>query len=204
MKIYLIRHGETDWNTVKRLQGNTDIPLNEKGIRDAEITAQALDREGIRFDIAFTSHLSRAVRTCEILSAASGCKIVEDRRICEVCFGEAEGKTLDELKADPKYANVVCWFTAPEKFVPEYGVESFEHFFARLRNFIDTEILPLEGKAETVLIASHGGVVRGITNILSGSGIEDFARTKIPNLGINVFNLKNGMFTVEYTGRTLY
>ena len=68
MKIYLFRHGETDWNKQRRLQGQSDVPLNAFGIELAEKTARALEQEGTVFDRAFSSPLSRALETARILS----------------------------------------------------------------------------------------------------------------------------------------
>ena len=70
MDIYIIRHGETEWNTLRRLQGRSDTELNEVGIRLAEITAEALAE--IPFDIAFSSPLKRAYKTAEIIVGALG------------------------------------------------------------------------------------------------------------------------------------
>ena len=69
MKIYFIRHGETDWNKDGKLQGRVDIPLNEEGRHVAELTCEALKEE--HFDIAFTSPLSRAYETAEIILRGS-------------------------------------------------------------------------------------------------------------------------------------
>ena len=67
MKIYLFRHGETDWNRQRRLQGQSDVPLNTFGIELAVKTAEALEQEGTFFDRAFSSPLSRALETARIL-----------------------------------------------------------------------------------------------------------------------------------------
>ena len=68
MKVYFMRHGETDWNIVKRLQGTTDIPLNENGISLAKISAENMKNAGIQFDEIFSSPLNRAVHTAEIIN----------------------------------------------------------------------------------------------------------------------------------------
>ena len=68
MKLFLIRHGETDWNTEKRLQGRTDIPMNETGIRQIEALSERLKRD--RWDVVCTSPMIRARKTAEILQQA--------------------------------------------------------------------------------------------------------------------------------------
>ena len=69
MRLYIIRHGETEWNVSGRMQGSTDIPLNEKGIRLAQVTAEGL--KDVSFDLAITSPLERAKQTAEIILAAA-------------------------------------------------------------------------------------------------------------------------------------
>ena len=89
MKIYLIRHGETDWNLEQRLQGATDIPLNENGLELARETAQGLKE--VPFDLIYTSPLKRAKQTAEILRGERDIPLIEEPRIREICFGIYEG-----------------------------------------------------------------------------------------------------------------
>ena len=96
MKLYLIRHGETDWNKVHRIQGSSDIELNEYGRELAFMT-----REGLRhvpFDIGYTSPLKRAKETGEIILGGRNVPLYEDDRVREACFGAFEGATLKELE----------------------------------------------------------------------------------------------------------
>ena len=204
MNIYVIRHGETDWNTVKRLQGTTDIPLNQNGIQMAEQTSNGLNKEGIKFDLIYSSPLIRAYKTAQIMAQQSNCPIIKDERLREFNFGEAEGHTLDELKADPKYQNLVYWFTESSKYKAELGAESLESLFDRIDSFFNDKVLPFEDKYENILLVVHGGVVRGVTNYLTKEGIAGFCKVKIPNCGVNLFTLKNGKYDVQYIGKTFY
>ncbi len=89
MKLYIIRHGETSWNAEGRLQGQTDIPLNENGIRLAKITGEALKE--VPFDLAISSPLKRARQTAELVLAGRQVPVLEDARIEELSFGSWEG-----------------------------------------------------------------------------------------------------------------
>jgi hypothetical protein len=89
MILYLIRHGETDWNTVKRLQGATDIPLNENGEALARATCEGM--KDIHLDLIFTSPLKRAYRTAELVRGERDIPIIKEERIREICFGDYEG-----------------------------------------------------------------------------------------------------------------
>ena len=86
MKLYIIRHGETVWNTEGRLQGIADIELNENGIRLARVTARGM--ADIPFDLAITSPLKRARQTAELVLGERKVPILEDSRLEEITFGE--------------------------------------------------------------------------------------------------------------------
>jgi probable phosphoglycerate mutase len=95
MTFYVLRHGQTDWNVQMRLQGSTDIPLNETGRAQAHVAAKILAGEGITKIIA--SPLSRALETARIVGAAAGIEPVIDGRLIERNFGQFEGMTIDEV-----------------------------------------------------------------------------------------------------------
>ena len=199
-----MRHGETDWNTVKRFQGSTDIPLNEKGITLAKNVSKAVYESGIRFDRVFTSPLIRARETARLMATWSDVDIVADERITEFCFGKAEGCLLSEVQAEERFAWLRDWFTAPENYCPQMDAESFEHFFSRLNQFLDSlrayEANP-ENDGKNVLIVCHGGVVRGLVHCMTGASLSHFADVKIPNCGINLAQLSRGVFSITYTAR---
>lgn len=85
MKLYVIRHGQTDWNRARRLQGRSDIPLNEWGRKVAELTREGL--KDVKFDVAFTSPLCRAKETAKIILKGRDLPIIEEPRMIEVNFG---------------------------------------------------------------------------------------------------------------------
>ena len=89
MKLYLIRHGETDWNKTRRLQGQVDIPLNDFGRKLARETAPAL--QTVPFEVVYTSPLLRAKETAELVIGDRKIPMIEDTRIMEMGFGEYEG-----------------------------------------------------------------------------------------------------------------
>ena len=95
MTFYVLRHGQTDWNVQMRLQGSTDIPLNETGRVQAHVAAKILAGEGITKIIA--SPLSRALETARIVGALAGIEPVVDGRLIERNFGLFEGMTIDEV-----------------------------------------------------------------------------------------------------------
>ena len=89
MKLYIVRHGETDWNKERRIQGQADIPLNGFGRHLAEETGKGLS--DIAFDICISSPLSRAVETAELILGGKDTPVAKDSRITEMAFGIWEG-----------------------------------------------------------------------------------------------------------------
>ena len=89
MRLYIMRHGETDWNKIKQLQGKSDVPLNDFGRMLARKTAEALEK--VPFDLVITSPLSRARETALIVKGEREIPLIEDARIEEMSFGIYEG-----------------------------------------------------------------------------------------------------------------
>jgi len=100
MKLFLVRHGQTGWNKNGILQGRTDVPLNDEGIRQAIKLAELLQNEKI--DFIFSSPLIRAKLTAEIIAKKHKLEIIEDRRLKEIDLGEWEGQKTEEVLKDPK------------------------------------------------------------------------------------------------------
>ena len=151
--LILIRHGETAWTRERRYQGNSDTPLNARGRREARALARWLC--GYRIDALYTSTLSRARATGEIVSHAARRKIKTDSRLNELAFGKWEGRTAAELLAgkDPAYRK---WCAG--KLVSPPGGEKFADFRRRTGEFL-RDVLK-DNPRKTTAIISHGGVVK--------------------------------------------
>lgn len=203
MKIYLFRHGETEWNKDRRLQGQSDVPLNAFGRELAEETARALEREGVVFDRAFSSPLSRALETARILTAGRNISLETDRRLMEMNFGAYEGSAFDQPKKDPAHPlhDFLC---RPEAYVPAAGAESFGEVMARARSFLEEKILPLEGSCGTVLVAAHGAFNRCLLGTVRNMPLEDFWKVGMPNCAVSILSLEAGKFTVLEESRIYY
>ncbi|WP_420848057.1 histidine phosphatase family protein, partial [Neobacillus citreus] len=105
-KICIVRHGETEWNAIGRLQGRSDIPLNAKGIKQAEESGEYLKNS--QWDVIITSPLQRAKKTAEIIKTYINVPLVVMDDFKEKSFGDAEGMTIEEIRTafpDRNYTN---------------------------------------------------------------------------------------------------
>ncbi len=192
MKIYLVRHGETDWNQAGLLQGQTDIALNVQGLEQAREAAERLKE--VPFEIAFCSPLIRAKRTAETIIGDRKITITTDERLRELNFGPWEGvdiRTIKDAASQP--------FTNPGSYIPPEGAESFAQLYKRSGEFVDQVLLPLEGTYETVLVVAHGGVNRSILNPILNIPVDDFWRMHMGNCATAILDCTDGKLSMlEY------
>lgn len=201
MKIYLVRHGETEWNKEYRLQGQADTKLNDYGRELAEVTSQAL--KDIPFDVIYHSPLSRAAETAVILKREREIDIIADNRIKEMSFGIAEGCHILEIKNNPQDP-MYNFLRHPGEFIPPKNAESFDEVAVRSGAFMREVILPLEGKYENILIVAHGAVNRTILNAIAGIPNSDFWNIRLKNCAVSIIDLSDGQFTIEQEGAIYY
>lgn len=187
MLLYIIRHGETAWNHLCKIQGNADIPLNENGIELAKITAEKL--RDVSFDLAIASPLQRALVTAELILEGREVPIIKDSRIQEIDFGELEGLAVD--KSDPK-SPIYPFFHDPFHFQPAKGGESVADVCRRTKDFYEDITTREEYQDKTILVATHGCALRGILNSVYEDKTDFWHGKVCPNCGVNVVEVKNG------------
>jgi len=175
--LYIIRHGKTDWNVRHKLQGRTDIPLNEEGRRMAE-DAREEYRE-IPFDVCFTSPLVRARETAEILLRGRNIPVYTDDRLMEMSFGSYEGQ--EESFQIPDCPINVLFFHPEQYTVPPGGAESLDDLFARTGAFLRERVDPLLAENKSVLIVGHGAMNSAIASQVLRLPREQFWSTGIGN-----------------------
>lgn len=168
--LYIMRHGRTDWNDRHKLQGRTDIPLNEDGRRMAEKAAE--EYRDIPLDVCWCSPLIRAKETAEIVLRGRGIPIMTDDRLREMSFGDYEG--LENSFSIPDCPiNVI--FQAPEKYTASVGgAETFEELFDRTGSFLREVIDPLMEQGKNVLIVGHGAMNLSIISQIRRLPREEF------------------------------
>lgn len=147
--IYIVRHGETSWNTYKILQGHKPIELNERGREKARFLAEKV--KNLEFDRIISSDLLRARETAEIINEQVNKEIIYDSRLRSVDYGNLEGRYIPDIT--PEEWRI--YNSTPEKF----GAESVESVYNRIKSLFDD----LVKTDESVLIVAHGGALRVIS-----------------------------------------
>ncbi len=203
MIIYLFRHGETDWNKARRLQGQSDVPLNEFGRELAVKTAAALKEKGITFDRAFSSPLKRALETAEIILGDEKAPLVSDDRLKEFNFGAGEGERFEVMKSDERHP-LYHFFCKPECYIAEGDAESFADVQGRVQEFLREQILPLEGQCETVLVVAHGAYNRSVLSSVANIPLEDFWKIGLPNCAASILKLEDGKLKILEKSTVFY
>jgi len=132
MRIYILRHGQTDLNSEKRFQGQMQTELNEVGIAQSEKVAELLSERDIKFDKIYCSPLERAIKTAEIVTSEARDKFIIDDDLAEIDFGINEGRKYDELHGDK--SNI---FLSPGNYIPPEGGESLETLKFRVKRFLE-------------------------------------------------------------------
>lgn len=205
MKIYIVRHGETDWNVQSRLQGQTDIPLNEKGIREAQKTAEKLKE--LPFEAVYVSPLKRAVQTAEILKGERRVPLQTDERIIEMSFGVYEGlSSYNEDYLIPDKDFFYKFQTKPSLYVPPEGGETFEEVCARTTEFLTELAAKEEYRDSSILVVAHGASIRGLLSSLCMEGDIDRFWGSGPqkNCSVTLLQAENGTITLEAEGIVYY
>lgn len=168
MHLLLIRHGETDWNNERRIQGHTDTPLNARGIAQAEQIAARLAAEE-RIDVLYTSPLARARVTAETIAQKLGVAPIPDPRLMEQYFGDLEGLSFTEL--EQRFPDLVRAWQVSQVHIPLPGAESIAEFHRRVQAFWDDVGARHDGNAH-IGIVSHGGTINMLLATLIGLDVN--------------------------------
>ncbi len=175
--IYLVRHGKTEWNEKRLIQGHTDIPLNRKG--ELEIKSLIKELKGIKFDKAYASDLLRARKTAELIAIEHKLEIEVSKDLRERNYAHLEGKDKSELKEiDEK----IALLSKKEQFIYKHHpkIESIKEVMDRFLNHLKQ--IANKNKNKTILVVTHGGpmwmflaVLKKIDTNIKYIGIKNLA-----------------------------
>jgi probable phosphoglycerate mutase/uncharacterized phosphatase len=186
--LYLIRHGETEWNKSRRIQGHSNVDLSEVGEQQAERLAARFSN--FSFSAIYSSDLKRAIATARRLAQTVGIPVKPLPSLRERCYGQWEGLTYEEIKQRFQDENETL-----------YGIESFEAMQQRALDCLTN--LATEHPDENIAVVSHGGFINAflhyVTNGKLGTGI-----TKIENTSVTLCRYKTNRWEVVKVNDTVH
>ncbi len=184
MKFYIIRHGQTNWNKEGRIQGKTDIELNEKGIEQAKEARKILENYPI--DMIVASPLKRARKTAEIINEVKNVPIIFKEELEERGFGDFEGKIRKEIHDEILDSEILANYSVNKEYK---GIETIHDLCDRVWDLIDK--LKEEYQDKNILLVTHGGVTRAISGYFNGPNEEGILEDlNLHNCEIRTFEIK--------------
>jgi 2,3-bisphosphoglycerate-dependent phosphoglycerate mutase len=195
--LVLARHGQSEWNLKNLFTGWKDPGLTDLGVEEARGAGQRLKALGVRFDVAFTSDLSRAQRTCRLILEEIGqpdLETIADQALNERDYGDLSGLNKDDARERWGEEQVHLWRRSYD--VPPPGGESLKDTVARVLPYNLSRILPRVMGGERVLVAAHGNSLRALVMVLDGLTPETIPSMELATGVPLVYRLK-GDTTVE-------
>ncbi|QWE08626.1 histidine phosphatase family protein [Polynucleobacter ibericus] len=177
----LVRHGETDWNAARRLQGHTDIDLNARGLAQAKQMAAALKNINLHFDVLYTSDLQRAAKTAKAIEELFKTSAISNAILRERHLGALQGLTIDEAPMrEPE-----LWKSHLSRNIEENlrDGESIQQFADRIRTAL--EQIKMQHLGQTILLISHGGALDMMYRIASNQPLDAEKAVAVPNASLN-------------------
>ena len=194
----LVRHGETNWNAEKRLQGHTDIELNSRGLAQAEQMAQALKKMDLQFDVLYTSDLQRAAKTAQAIEQLFNISAIRNPELRERHLGSLQGLTIDTAP----HIEPELWQSHINRNIDEElrGGESIQQFAKRIEAALEKIYQQHHGK--TILLVSHGGALDMMYRIATKQSLEAAKTVAVPNASLNWISKDNAGWKVDRWAQT--
>ena len=206
-RVVLVRHGETDWNRDRRIQGQTDTALSALGRLQAK--AIGLRLAGERFDAIYASDLARAWDTAQAIAQAGAAAVaaegtqgvqapmpIADRRLREMDFGEWEGKTSSEIALSHPEEHQRSKARDPDFRIP--GGESFNDLYTRVVGCVTA--LSAAHPGQSICVVAHGGILDMMFRHTNGIGLERARVFSLYNAAFNCLEFESGRFRLEVWG----
>lgn len=190
MELYIVRHGQTEWNQKHILQGSLDSELTTKGIQGAKKIKEKLS--DVSFCKVYTSQQRRAIITTEIILENKINKHYEiDPEVMEMGFGIWEGRTQEEISILPsEKQRYINYFKHPEKYEPIEGAESFEGIIKRAKDFLN-KIKKASKDDDKVLLVTHGAFIKALFLVIKNHNINQFwEEPYVTNCSISIVDIK--------------
>ena len=177
MRLTIVRHGESEWNHLNLFTGFEDIDLTLNGVKEAELCGLSMDN---KFDIAFTSVLKRALRTCNIICEKSNQipQIISSHKLNERDYGDLTGKNKKETAEIYGEKQVQLWRRSIDVRPP--NGENLIDVIKRVREYYEDEIKPKLDEGKNILIVAHGNSIRALLVILNVFTLNNISEFEIP------------------------
>lgn len=206
MRLFIVRHGQTDWNKLKKFQGQVNIPLNALGREQTARLAQVL--RDLPYDIVYTSPLARCREMAETICGgdSSGrkkekqlspkCTIIVEPLIIEIAFGIYEGTSFADKSAFGKDHPFHNYFFDRAHYQPPAGAESFDEVLDRAESFLQK--IQREQAGKNVLAFSHGAFIRSLLSMVKGLDRASHDLVAAPNnCSVSVLSDDSGRWVLE-------
>jgi len=178
--LVLVRHGQSVWNKKNLFTGWKDVGLTDEGEAEAHRAGQLLAKEGLSFDIAFTSKLERAQRTLAIILdelGQSGLETIEDKALNERDYGDLVGLDKDEARKKWGEEQVHIWRRSYD--IPPPGGESLKDTAERVLPYFEAQIAPLVNAGKSVIVSAHGNSLRALVMRLDGLSTDEVTQLNL-------------------------
>jgi len=178
--LVLVRHGQSEWNLKNLFTGWRDVDLTEQGIVEARTAGEKLKARGLKFDIAFTSALKRAQKTCQIILDVLGqgdLKTIRNQALNERDYGDLAGLNKDDARRKWGEEQVHVWRRSYD--LPPPGGESLKDTGARVWPYYLHDLQPHVLGGGTVLVAAHGNSLRAMIMALDGLSGEEVVKLEL-------------------------
>jgi 2,3-bisphosphoglycerate-dependent phosphoglycerate mutase len=178
--LVLVRHGQSEWNLQNLFTGWRDVGLTEKGVSEARAAGRQLKALGLRFDIAFTSALTRAQRTLDLMLEELGQRsisVLRDQALNERDYGDLSGLNKDDARRKWGEEQVHVWRRSYDVAPP--GGESLKDTAARVLPYYVQEILPRVLRGERTLVSAHGNSLRALVMVLDHLSPQEIVKREL-------------------------
>ncbi len=199
LKLYIVRHGQTEWNRDRKLQGRLNSGLTEIGKRQAIALGEYFKANNINIDKYYSSPQGRAYDTATFI--AKNKKVKKREGLSEIALGSWEGKEIDLLKEEFS-DNLNNFFKHAHLYEPHnHGGERFEEVEDRVKKELD--YFTSTYKNSNIMLISHGITIKILFKILNNHSLEEFWSSKVfQNSSVSLVTYKNGKFNIEYVSST--
>ena len=178
--LVLVRHGQSEWNLKNLFTGWKDPDLTEQGVTEAKEAGRKLKAQGLTFDVAFTSVLTRAQHTLDLMLAEigqTGLPTTKDLALNERDYGDLSGLNKDDARKKWGEDQVLIWRRSYD--VPPPGGESLKDTLARALPYYVQEILPGVLRGQRTLVAAHGNSLRALIMALDGTSGDEIVKLEL-------------------------